>query len=200
MKRKRDWSNSDMRSVMRGEAMHYFSGGQHYYVSKDWYVWFLGNSTRYSIFHTFLWKYGNGEMVSYTDLTRTEKIGSQRLKIDSIKATIREGLNLGYIQAFKSEKDRRVTMYSFDDSILQEVTDYCFMMRRNRMWELASFISQGSTANINKELANAGMKKEWFDSINSFISLLAGTAKAVFGQEQLPNVIAIDKNKNKNKS
>jgi hypothetical protein len=139
-------------------------------------------------------------MVSYTDLTRTEKIGSQRLKIDSIKATIREGLNLGYIQAFKSEKDRRVTMYSFDDSILQEVTDYCFMMRRNRMWESASFISQSSTATINKELANAGMKKEWFDSINSFISLLAGTAKAVFGQEQLPNVIAIDKNKNKNKS
>ena len=37
MKIKRDWSNSDMRSVMRGEAMHYFSGGQHYYVSKDWY-------------------------------------------------------------------------------------------------------------------------------------------------------------------
>ena len=197
MKIKRDWSNSDMRSIMRGEATQYFSGGQHYYVSNDLYVWFLGNSTRYSIFHTFLWKYGNGEMVSYTDLTKTEKIGSQRLKIDSIKATIREGLNLGYIQAFKSEKDRRVTMYSFDDSILQEVADYCFMMRRNRMWELASFISQGSTTTINKELANAGMKKEWFDSINSFISLLAGTAKAVFGQEQLPNVFAIDKNKNK---
>ena len=35
-------------------------------------------------------------MVSYTDLTQTEKIGSQRLKIDSIKATIREGLSLGY--------------------------------------------------------------------------------------------------------
>ena len=197
MKNKRNWSNSEMRSLTRGEAMHHFSKGEHYYVDKDWYIWFLGNATRYAIFHTFLWKYGNGEMVSYTDLTRTEKIGSQRLKIDSIKATIREGLNLGYIQAFKSEKDRRVTMYSFDDSILQEVTDYCFMMRRNRMWESASFISQGSTATINKELANAGMKKEWFDSINSFISLLAGTAKAVFGQEQLPNVIAIDKNKNK---
>ena len=110
MKIKRDWSNSDMRSVMRGEAMHYFSGGQHYYVSKDWYVWFLGNSTRYSIFHTFLWKYGNGEMVSYTDLTRTEKIGSQRLKIDSIKATIREGLKLGYIQAFKSLFHTRKTV------------------------------------------------------------------------------------------
>ena len=34
----------------------------------------FSNATRYTIFHTFLWKYGNGEMVSYTDLTRTEKI------------------------------------------------------------------------------------------------------------------------------
>ena len=195
MKIKRDWSNSDMRSVMRGEAMHYFSGGQHYYVSKDWYVWFLGNSTRYSIFHTFLWKYGNGEMVSYTDLTRTEKIGSQRLKIDSIKATIREGLTLGYIEAFKSEKDRRVTMYAFDQSIMQEVTDYCFMMRRNRMWESASFISDNSTDSINNQLAKAGMKKHWLDSINNFISKFAGTAKAQFGDEQLPNVIPINNKK-----
>ena len=116
MKNKRNWSNSEMRSLTRGEAMHHFSKGEHYYVDKDWYIWFLGNATRYAIFHTFLWKYGNGEMVSYTDLTRTEKIGSQRLKIDSIKATIREGLTLGYIEAFKSEKDRRVTMYSFDQS------------------------------------------------------------------------------------
>ena len=90
--------------------MHHFSKGEHYYVDKDWYIWFLGNATRYAIFHTFLWKYGNGEMVSYTDLTRTEKIGSQRLKIDSIKATIREGLSLGYIEAFKSEKDRRIRL------------------------------------------------------------------------------------------
>ena len=98
MKNKRNWSNSEMRSLTRGEAMHHFSKGEHYYVDKDWYIWFLGNATRYAIFHTFLWKYGNGEMVSYTDLTRTEKIGSQRLKIDSIKATIREGLTLGYIE------------------------------------------------------------------------------------------------------
>ena len=108
MKNKRKWNNSEMRSLTRGEAMHYFSTGQHYYRDQDWYIWFLGNATRYAIFQTFLWKYGNGEMVSYTDLTRTEKIGSQRLKIDSIKATIREGLSLGYIEAFKSEKDRRV--------------------------------------------------------------------------------------------
>jgi len=195
MKNKRNWSNTEMRSLTRGEAMHYFSKGEHYYVDKDWYIWFLGNATRYAIFHTFLWKYGNGEMVSYTDLTRTEKIGSQRLKIDSIKATIREGLTLGYIEAFKSEKDRRVTMYSFDQSILQEVTDYCFMMRRNRMWESASFISQYSTDSLNKELARAGMKFDWLESINKFVSLFAETAKNAFGQDQLPNVIPIKKGK-----
>ena len=130
-------------------------------------------------------------MVSYTDLTRTEKIGSQRLKIDSIKATIREGLSLGYIEAFKSEKDKRVTMYSFDQSILQEVTDYCFMMRRNRMWESASFISQYSTETTNKELATAGLKKDWLDSISKFISLFAITAKNAFGEDQLPNVVPL---------
>ena len=195
MKNKRNWSNSEMRSLTRGEAMHHFSKGEHYYVDKDWYIWFLGNATRYTIFHTFLWKYGNGEMVSYTDLTRTEKIGSQRLKIDTIKATIRERLSLGYIEAFKSEKDRRVTMYSFDQSILQEVTDYCFMMRRNRMWESASFISQYSTDSLNKELARAGMKFDWLESINKFVSLFAETAKNAFGQDQLPNVIPIKKRK-----
>tara|TARA_B100002052_G_scaffold170557_1_gene155283 strand:- start:4043 stop:4639 length:597 start_codon:yes stop_codon:yes gene_type:complete len=195
MKNKRNWSNSEMRSLTRGEAMHHFSKGEHYYVDKDWYIWFLGNATRYAIFHTFLWKYGNGEMISYTDLTRTEKIGSQRLKIDSIKATIREGTTLGYIEAFKSEKDRRVTMYSFDQSILQEVTDYCFMMRRNRMWESASFISQYSTDSLNKELARAGMKFDWLESINKFVSLFAETAKNAFGQDQLPNVIPIKKGK-----
>ena len=191
MGKKRNWSNNEMRSLTRGEAMHYYSTGQHYYTDRDWYIWFLGNATRYSIFQTFLWKYGNGEMVSYTDLTRTEKIGSQRLKIDSIKATIREGLSLGYIEAFKSERDKRVTMYSFDQSILQEVTDYCFMMRRNRMWESASFISQYSTETTNKELATAGLKKDWLDSISKFISLFAITAKNAFGEDQLPNVVPL---------
>ena len=191
MGKKRNWSNNEMRSLTRGEAMHYYSTGQHYYTDRDWYIWFLGNATRYSIFQTFLWKYGNGEMVSYTDLTRTEKIGSQRLKIDSIKATIREGLSLGYIEAFKSEKDKRVTMYSFDQSILPEVTDYCFMMRRNRMWESASFISQYSTETTNKELATAGLKKDWLDSISKFISLFAITAKNAFGEDQLPNVVPL---------
>ena len=185
----RSWTNSEMRSLTRGEAMQYFSTGQHYYTDKDWYIWFLGNATRYSIFQTFLWKFGSDAMVSYTDLTQTEKIGAQRLKIDSIKATIREGLSLGYIEAYKSENDKRVTMYSFDESILQEVGDYCFMMRRNRMLESASFISIQSTEDINKELTNASMKKEWLASINQFITLFAGSAKAIFGEDQLPNVI-----------
>jgi hypothetical protein len=86
-------------------------------------------------------------------------------------------------------------MYTFDQSIMQEVTDYCFMMRRNRMWESASFISNNSTDPINKELAEAGMKKDWLDSINNFISQFAGTAKAQFGEEQLPNVIPINNKK-----
>ena len=197
MSKKRSWTNSEMRSLTRGEAMRYFSTGQHYYTDKDWYIWFFSNATRYSIFHTFLWKYGEGEMVSYTDLTRTKKVGSQRLKIDSIKATIREGLARGYIEAFKSEKDKRVTMYTFNTNILQEVTDFCFMMRRNRMWEAASFVSQDSTVTINQELANAGLKKEWLVSINNFISVLAGTVKATFGSEHLPNVIPIKENTKK---
>ena len=197
MSKKRSWTNSEMRSLTRGEAMRYFSTGQHYYTDKDWYIWFFSNATRYSIFHTFLWKYGEGEMVSYTDLTRTKKVGSQRLKIDSIKATIREGLAHGYIEAFKSEKDKRVTMYTFNTDILQEVTDFCFMMRRNRMWEAASFVSQDSTGTINQELANAGLKKEWLVSINNFISMLAGTVKATFGSEHLPNVIPIKENTKK---
>ena len=197
MSKKRSWTNSEMRSLTRGEAMRYFSTGQHYYTDKDWYIWFFSNATRYSIFHTFLWKYGEGEMVSYTDLTKTKKVGSQRLKIDSIKATIREGLAHGFIEAFKSEKDKRVTMYTFNTDILQEVTDFCFMMRRNRMWEAASFVSQDSTGTINQELANAGLKKEWLVSINNFISVLAGTVKATFGSEHLPNVIPIKENTKK---
>ena len=86
-------------------------------------------------------------------------------------------------------------MYSFAQSILQEVTDYCFMMRRNRMWESASFISQYSTDSLNKELARAGMKFDWLESINKFVSLFAETAKNAFGQDQLPNVIPIKKGK-----
>ena len=142
MKNKRNWSNSEMRSLTRGEAMHHFSKGEHYYVDKDWYIWFLGNATRYAIFHTFLWKYGNGEMVSYTDLTRTEKIGSQRLKIDSIPKFF----------------------------IIVKIADF-------------------------KELARAGMKFDWLESINKFVSLFAETAKNAFGQDQLPNVIPIKKGK-----
>ena len=193
MTKKRQWTNADMRALTKGEAHNYINSGKHDYSKNDWYIWFLGNSTRYSIFQTFLFMYGNGEMVSYTDLTQTEKIGSQRLKIDSIKATIREGLSLGYIEAFKSEKDKRVTLYSFDQSILQEITDYCFVMRRNRMMESASFISINSTDTINKELANASMKKEWIESINKFIELTARTTEAVFGKDHLPNIIPINK-------
>ena len=65
------------------------------------------------------------------------------------------------------------------------------------MWESASFISKYSTETINKELAKAGMKKDWLESINKFISVFAITAKNVFGDDQLPNVIPIDKTSKK---
>ena len=195
MKKNRQWKNSEMRALTRGESMHHFSMGQHYYTKSEWYIWFFSNSTRHTIFHTFLWKYGEGEMVSYTDLTRSEKVGSVRLKIDSIKSTLREGLSLGLIEAYKSKNDRRVTLYTFHSSIMDEVSDYCFMMRRNRMWESASFISNYSTESINKKLAQAGMREEWMQSINRFISTLAKTAQAKFGKDQLPNVIPIKHSK-----
>tara|TARA_B110000014_G_scaffold153050_1_gene107029 strand:+ start:391 stop:978 length:588 start_codon:yes stop_codon:yes gene_type:complete len=191
MKKIRKWSNSESRALMRGESMHYYSMGQHYYSKSPWYIWFLGNSTRHTIFHNFLWKYGEGQMVSYTDLTKSEKVGSVRLKIDSIKSTLREGLSLGFIEAYKSKDDRRVTMYTFNSSIIDEVSDYCFMMRRNRMWEAASFVSNSSTDTINNNLAKAGMKAEWIDSLNNFISRFAFTVKRKFGEDRLPNVIPI---------
>ena len=45
------------------------------------------------------------------------------------------------------------------------------------MLESASFISINSTDSINKELANASMKKEWLESINKFIELTARTTE-----------------------
>ena len=69
------------------------------------------------------------------------------------------------------------------------------MMRRNRMMEAASFISLNSTDAINKELADASLKKEWLDSINNFIGLLSGKAKAVFGKDEMPNSIPLDSKK-----
>ena len=62
------------------------------------------------------------------------------------------------------------------------------------MWEAASFISNSSTDSINKKLAKAGMRQEWMESISNFISKLAQTAKATFGEDQLPNVIPLKSN------
>ena len=81
VKPKREWSNSDIRSLVQGEFHNYFGQSQHNYLKSDWFVWFLSNSTRYAIFFLFLQKYGKGEMVSYTDLTLTKKIGLITLKL-----------------------------------------------------------------------------------------------------------------------
>jgi len=171
-KPKREWSNSDIRSLVQGEFHNYFGQSLHNYQKSDWFVWFLSNSTRYAIFFLFLQKYGKGEMVSYTDLTQTKKIGQINLKIDSIKATIRDGLELGFLQSFKSDDDRRVTLYDFNPRIIHEVADYCFCMRRNRMIETASYIHSETTLKVSKELENA-VTDEWAEAVSSTVDAVS---------------------------
>jgi len=154
-KTSRHWNNSDVRSLLLGEFHDLHGRSYHAYQEAKWYVWFLGNPTRYAMFFLFLQKYGSGEMVSYTDLTLTKKIGQINLKIDSIKSTIRDALELKYIKSFKSDDDRRVTLYDFNPEIVQEVADYCFCMRRNRMVEASRFIHTDTTLKINNELGEA---------------------------------------------
>jgi len=152
---KRTWSNLDARSLLHGEFHHHYGQGFHAYEKSDWHVWFFGNTTKYAIFFLFLHKYGKGEMVSYTDLTQTKKIGQVSLKIDSIKSTIREALEAGFIRSFKSDDDKRVTLYDLNPDIVGEIADYCFSMRRNRMVEASKFIHSDTTLKINNELGEA---------------------------------------------
>ena len=152
---KRTWNNLDARSLLHGEFHHHYGQRFHAYEESDWYVWFFGNPTKYAIFFLFLHKYGKGEMVSYTDLTQTKKIGQVSLKIDSIKSTIREALELGFIRSFKSDDDKRVTLYDLNPDIVEEIADYCFSMRRNRMIEASKFIHLDTTLKINSELGKA---------------------------------------------
>jgi hypothetical protein len=152
---KRTWSNLDARSLLHGEFHHHYGQRFHAYEKSDWYVWFFGNPTKYAIFFLFLHKYGKGEMVSYTDLTQTKKIGQVSLKIDSIKSTIREALEAGFIRSFKSDDDKRVTLYDLNPDIVGEIADYCFSMRRNRMIEASKFIHADTTLKINTELGEA---------------------------------------------
>ena len=152
---KRSWANADARSLLRGEFHSHYGEQFHGYQKAAWYIWFLGNATKHAIFFLFLHKYGKGEMVSYADLTQSKKIGEVILKIDSIKSTIREALELGYIKAFKSESDKRITLYDFNPEIVEEIADYCFSMRRNRMIEASRFIHTDTTLKISKELGEA---------------------------------------------
>jgi hypothetical protein len=152
---KRSWTNADARSLLRGEFHSHYGEQFHGYQKAAWYIWFLGNASKYAIFFLFLHKYGKGEMVSYADLTQSKKIGEVILKIDSIKSTIREALELGYIKAFKSESDKRITLYDFNPEIVEEIADYCFSMRRNRMIEASRFIHTDTTLKISKELGEA---------------------------------------------
>jgi len=168
-KTSRHWNNSDARSLLLGEFHDLHGRSYHSYQEAEWYVWFLGNPTRYAMFFLFLHKYGKGEMVSYTDLTQTKKIGQINLKIDSIKSTIRDALELKYINSYKSDDDKRVTLYDFNSGIIQEVADYCFCMRRNRMMESAKYIHLDTTLKVSKELNEAITKDSMLDALSSIV-------------------------------
>jgi hypothetical protein len=193
-KPKREWSNSDIRSLVQGEYHNYYGQSLHTYNKSDWFIWFLSNSTRYSIFFLFLQKYGKGEMVSYTDLTLTKKIGLINLKIDSIKATIRDGLELGFLQSFKSDDDRRVTLYDFNPSIIHEVADYCFCMRRNRMMESASYIHSETTLKVSRELKNA-VTEEWADAVSTTVDAVSKVLESKFGVASSKNITPLNNKK-----
>ena len=193
-KPKREWSNSDIRSLTLGEFHSYYGQSLHTYHKSDWFVWFLSNSTRYAIFFLFLKKYGKGEMVSYTDLTLTKKIGLVNLKIDSIKSTIRDGLELGFLQSFKSDDDKRVTLYNFNPHIIHEVADYCFCMRRNRMIEAAAYIHSETTLKVSNELKNA-LTDEWVEAVNTTVDAASAVLESKFGITKSENIIPISKRK-----
>ena len=173
---KRKWSNADARSLLLGEFHNYFGGSYHAYQESEWYVWFLGNPTRYAMFFLFLEKYGKGEMVSYTDLTLTKKIGQVNLKIDSIKSTIRDALELELINSYKSDDDKRVTLYTLNPDIINEVTDYCFCMRRNRMIESANYIHGETTQKVRKELDKT-ITDEMVEAITATIQVASKALK-----------------------
>ena len=190
-KTSRHWNNSDARSLLLGEFHDLHGRSYHSYQEAEWYVWFLGNPTRYAMFFLFLHKYGKGEMVSYTDLTQTKKIGQVSLKIDSIKSTIREALEAGFIRSFKSDDDKRVTLYDLNPDIVGEIADYCFSMRRNRMVEASKFIHSDTTLKINNELGEAirSHGDEVIEAINSTVKYAIG------GLEKAGKITPISKKK-----
>ena len=194
-KSKRQWSNADARSLLLGEFHNYFGGSYHTYQESEWYVWFLGNPTRYAMFFLFLEKYGKGEMVSYTDLTLTKKIGQVNLKIDSIKSTVRDALELDYIKAFKSDDDGRVTLYDLNTEIVQEIADYCFCMRRNRMMESAKYIHSDTTLKVSKELNNAITKDSMLDALSSIVEHTNKAVEAKIGKKKKLNLSSVSKKK-----
>jgi len=194
-KSKRQWSNADARSLLLGEFHNYYGGTYHAYQESDWYVWFLGNPTRYAMFFLFLEKYGKGEMVSYTDLTLTKKIGQVNLKIDSIKSTIRDALELNLINSFKSDDDGRVTLYDLNPKIIQEVADYCFYMRRNRMMESTKYIHSDTTLKVSKELNAAITKDSMLDALSYLVDQTNKAVDAKIGSKKKRKLSSVSKKK-----
>ena len=191
----RNWNNSDARSLLLGEFHNYRGGTYHAYQESEWYVWFLGNPTRYAMFFLFLQKYGLGEMVSYTDLTLTKKIGQVNLKIDSIKSTIRDALELNYINAFKSDDDKRVTLYDFNPNLIQEIADYCFCTRRNRMMESAKYLHIDTTLKVSKELTKAITKDSMLDALSTIVEHTNKAVEAKLGSKKKLKLSSVAKNK-----
>ena len=191
----RRWNNSDARSLLLGEFHDLYGRSNHDYQEHEWYVWFLGNPTRYAMFFLFLQKYGSGEMVSYTDLTLTKKIGQVNLKIDSIKSTVRDALELDYIKAFKSDDDGRVTLYDLNSEIVQEIADYCFCMRRNRMMESAKYIHSDTTLKVSKELNNAITKDSMLDALSTIVEHTNKAVEAKIGKKKKRNLSSVSKKK-----
>ena len=184
------WKNSDLRALTLGESHHFISTNMHSYGGADWYKWFFSNGTRLAIFGVFIYAYGKGDLVSYSDLTKAEKIGSVPLKLDSIKATLREAISLGFVKSYKSEEDKRVTLYQFNPDLMQEIGDWCFETRRNRMYEMALFVSEDTTLEINNRLKGT-IRREWIESINTFVGSIALAVKEKYG-DKMENVTPID--------
>jgi len=184
------WKNSDIRALTEGESHFFVSTNMHSYGNADWYKWFFSNGTRLAIFGVFIYAYGKGDLVSYNDLTKAEKIGSVPLKLDSIKATLREAIALDYVKAYKSEEDKRITLYQFNPNLMQEIGDWAFETRRNRMYEMALFISEDTTLEINNKLKGT-IKREWVEIINTFVGSIALAVKEKYG-DKMENVTPIN--------
>jgi len=74
--------------------------------------------------------------------------------------------------------------------LMQEIGDWCFETRRNRMYEMALFVSEDTTLEINNRLKGT-IRREWIESINNFVGSIALAVKQKYG-DKMENVTPID--------